>query len=81
MIERFNFLKPFESSMEYPKEYNPRVHGPYNPSIYYGAKDTPFGETKIKDLVSWVLRREKSAASVSGLVNRGLKFHFLDNLK
>ena len=21
---------------EYPKEYNPKIHGPYNPSVYYG---------------------------------------------
>lgn len=31
-----DLTKPFQKFNEYPKEYNPRVHGPYNPARYYG---------------------------------------------
>ena len=29
---------------ELPKEYNKAVHGPYDPAIFYGKKDTPLGQ-------------------------------------
>lgn len=35
----FNLFKPLEKYLEYPKEYNPRVHGPYNPARYYGKRN------------------------------------------
>jgi hypothetical protein len=31
-----DLTKPFQKTLEYPKEYNPRVHGPYNPAVNYG---------------------------------------------
>lgn len=37
MLDKFiDLTKPFQKFLEYPKEYNPRVHGPYNPAQYYG---------------------------------------------
>ena len=36
LTKYFDLTKPFQSSLQYPKEYNPRVHGPYNPARYYG---------------------------------------------
>lgn len=39
MLDKFiNLTKPFEKYLEYPKEYNPKVHGPYNPARYYGKR-------------------------------------------
>uniref|UniRef100_A0A8D9ECI5 ATP synthase subunit f, mitochondrial n=1 Tax=Cacopsylla melanoneura TaxID=428564 RepID=A0A8D9ECI5_9HEMI len=29
---------------DYPVEYNPRVHGPYDPARFYGNADTPLGQ-------------------------------------
>ena len=29
---------------ELPAEYSKAVHGPYDPAIFYGKKDTPFGQ-------------------------------------
>ena len=34
----FNLFKPLEKYTEYPKEYNPRIHGPYNPARFYGKR-------------------------------------------
>jgi hypothetical protein len=36
-----DLTKPFANSMQYPKEYNPKVHGAFNPAINYG-KGKPF---------------------------------------
>ncbi|KAJ8683528.1 hypothetical protein QAD02_019320 [Eretmocerus hayati] len=55
---------------DYPKEYNPAVHGPYDPARYYGPKDTPFGEVKIGELASWFSRRAKTPQAVAGAVSR-----------
>ncbi|CAG5129785.1 unnamed protein product [Candidula unifasciata] len=43
---------------KYPKEYNPKVHGPYHPGRYYGKPDVPFGDVKIGDLGGWISRRK-----------------------
>ena len=29
---------------ELPKEYNKAIHGPYDPAVFYGKKDTPLGQ-------------------------------------
>ena len=29
---------------ELPKEYSKAIHGPYDPSVFYGKKDTPLGQ-------------------------------------
>ncbi|XP_021694264.1 putative ATP synthase subunit f, mitochondrial [Aedes aegypti] len=29
---------------DYPAEYNPKVHGPYDPARYFGMPDTPLGQ-------------------------------------
>ena len=71
MLEKLNILKPFESFLEYPKDYNPRVHGPYNPAKYYGKPDLAFGDVKIADLASWIGRREKSLSSIGNMFSRG----------
>lgn len=33
---------------DYPAEYNPKVHGPYDPARFYGKREFPFR----KDIVS-----------------------------
>lgn len=55
---------------EYPNEYDPKVHGPYDPSRYYGKKDTPFGEVQLKDLSSWISRRKITPFTIGGAISR-----------
>lgn len=55
---------------EYPQEYIPKIHGPYDPGRYYGKKDTPFGEVKLKDLNNWISRRNITPISVVGVISR-----------
>ncbi|KAF4520500.1 hypothetical protein B566_EDAN004751 [Ephemera danica] len=55
---------------EYPAEYNPRVHGPYDPARYYGKADTPFSQLKVAEIGGWLGRRNKSPKAVAGAVSR-----------
>ncbi|BFZ02830.1 hypothetical protein BsWGS_05869 [Bradybaena similaris] len=55
---------------KYPKEYNPKVHGPYLPGRYYGKPDVPFGDVKIGDLGSWISRRSLRPANIWGAIHR-----------
>ncbi|XP_076345263.1 ATP synthase, subunit F [Tachypleus tridentatus] len=55
---------------DYPAEYNPKVHGPYDPARYYGKADIPFGEVKVGELGQWILRRNKSPGAVTGVISR-----------
>merc|ERR1712122_153499 len=41
---------------ELPKEYNPKVHGPYDPSVYYGPNKA-LGNVKLTELPGWLARR------------------------
>ncbi|EAT37231.1 AAEL010754-PA [Aedes aegypti] len=45
---------------DYPAEYNPKVHGPYDPARYYGKPDTPLGQVKLNELGAWFGRRDKN---------------------
>merc|ERR1712080_803478 len=56
---------------ELPKEYNPKVHGPYDPSVYYGPRDKAFGEVKLGELPGWLARRNKSPTAFARLLSRG----------
>merc|ERR1712145_35902 len=42
---------------ELPKEYKPKVHGPHDPSVYYGPKDKALGNVKLTELPGWLARR------------------------
>jgi len=55
---------------DYPPEYNPQVHGPYDPARYYGKPDTPFGQVKVGELAKWLGRRNKSPSAFAGAVSR-----------
>ncbi|CAN8003324.1 unnamed protein product, partial [Ixodes hexagonus] len=55
---------------EYPPEYNPKAHGPYDPARYYGKPDTPFSELKLTEVGSWFARRKKSPQALAGLFSR-----------
>lgn len=55
---------------EYPDGYEPRIHGPYDPARYYGPKDTPFGEVRLKDLGAWFLRRKYTPQAITGAISR-----------
>merc|ERR1712080_115673 len=55
---------------ELPKEYNPKVHGPYDPAVYYGPRDKAFGEVKLGELPGWLSRRNKSPIAMGRAVSR-----------
>ena len=40
----FLFQRKMLGLGELPKEYNKAVHGPYDPAIFYGKKDTPLSQ-------------------------------------
>nr|ACO15294.1 ATP synthase subunit f, mitochondrial [Caligus clemensi] len=69
---------------ELPAEYNRAVHGPYDPAVYYGKKDTKFGDVKLKELPSWLSRRSFSPVAMGRAMSRGYwrwahKFYFPRN--
>lgn len=55
---------------DYPNEYNPKVHGVYDPSRYYGKPDVPLGQVKINELENWFKRRNMSPSAIAGVVSR-----------
>jgi len=55
---------------ELPKEYNKAVHGPYDPAIFYGKKDTPLGQVKLAEVPAWFARRNPSPTAMGMAVSR-----------
>merc|ERR1711974_578589 len=55
---------------ELPKEYNLKVHGPYDPAVYYSPKDTPLGQVKVKELPGWLARRGKGPIAIGRATSR-----------
>lgn len=53
-----------------PEAYNKAVHGPYDPAIYYGKKDVPLADVKLKQVGDWVGRRNKSPSAIAGAMSR-----------
>lgn len=54
----------------YPKEFNPRVHGPYYPSRYYGKADVSFWDCKLGELPKWFGRRQLGIRPFSMVLSR-----------
>merc|ERR1711872_990792 len=65
-----NFVKMPFGIGELPKEYNIKVHGPYDPAVYYGPKDTPLSQVKVGELPGWLARRNKSPVAMGRAVSR-----------
>lgn len=68
-----SFLFPLTKHVrfgDYPSEYNPEQHGPYNPGRYYGKPDTAFGDLKLREIPAWIGRREKGPRQIAGLFSR-----------
>ncbi|XP_070495989.1 putative ATP synthase subunit f, mitochondrial [Chironomus tepperi] len=55
---------------DYPAEYNPKVHGVYDPARFYGKPDTPLSQVKINELGAWFGRRNKSPSAVVAACSR-----------
>ncbi|KAB0793623.1 hypothetical protein PPYR_13243 [Photinus pyralis] len=55
---------------DYPVEYNPKTHGPYDPARYYGKADTPLAQVKLGELTGWLGRRNKSPRAMVACVSR-----------
>ncbi|XP_069124768.1 putative ATP synthase subunit f, mitochondrial [Argopecten irradians] len=56
---------------KYDPLYNPRVHGTFNPSRYYGKPDKPIMDVKMKELPSWIWRRNCTPIGAARAVGRG----------
>lgn len=51
LVHPVRFKAPFKMAIgDYPAEYNPKVHGPYDPARYYGTPDTPFSQLKLGEV-------------------------------
>merc|ERR1711992_319993 len=61
----------FNKYGRYPREYNPKVHGPYHPGRSYGKPDIPLSEVKLGELMGWFMRRDKGITASWQLVHRG----------
>lgn len=55
---------------DYPAEYNPKVHGPYDPARWYGKPDTPFSQVKVGEVTAWLGRRNKTPGAIAGACSR-----------
>ncbi|XP_060859579.1 putative ATP synthase subunit f, mitochondrial isoform X1 [Metopolophium dirhodum] len=60
----------FKGIGDYPAEYNPKVHGPYDPARFYGTPSTPFLELKLYEVPQWLKCRNKSPKSLAALFSR-----------
>ncbi|CAI6357097.1 unnamed protein product [Macrosiphum euphorbiae] len=60
----------FKGIGDYPAEYNPKVHGPYDPARFYGTPSTPFSELKLYEVPQWLKCRNKSPKSFAALFSR-----------
>ncbi|CRK98390.1 CLUMA_CG011749, isoform A [Clunio marinus] len=55
---------------DYPIEYNPKIHGVYDPARFYGKPDTPFSQLKVGEITEWLGRRRKSPNALAGTFSR-----------
>jgi len=54
----------------YPAEFNPKIHGPYNPARKYGKPDTAISQVKLGELPGWIGRRSMDPLSMVRAVGR-----------
>merc|ERR1712020_5657 len=47
-----------------------KVHGPYDPAIYYGPKAKAFGDVKISELPGWLAGRSKTPVGMGRAMSR-----------
>ena len=84
MLDKFiDLTKPFHKVMEYPKEYNPKVHGPYNPARFYG-KAEPLAEVKLGEFSSWLGRRNFTLKGITDAIGRSMwryRFKYIEPKK
>jgi len=56
---------------EYPPGYNANVHGPYDPSRFYGKPDAKFTEVKLGEMTGWLKRRDYNPMAIGRGIGRG----------
>jgi len=56
----------------YPKEYDARIHGPYNPARFYGKPDISFWECKLSEMPAWLARRNKTPSALVAAASRSV---------
>merc|ERR1712029_1271641 len=62
-------LTSCSDSVSFPRVTTPRFMGLTIP-VYYGPKDTPFGEVKVGELPKWLARRDKSISGIGKAISR-----------
>lgn len=53
-----------------PEGYSKAVHGPYDPSVFYGKKDVPLGQVKLQEVPSWISRRDMTPTAIGRAISR-----------
>ncbi|XP_055341686.1 putative ATP synthase subunit f, mitochondrial [Paramacrobiotus metropolitanus] len=66
MFEKFSYF----GIGEYPPEYVRKVHGPYDPSRYYGKPDMPLAQVKLSELPAWFGRRSFHPFAIGRALSR-----------
>merc|ERR1711976_768695 len=56
---------------QYPPEFNPKVHGPYNPATNYGKPDIKLADVKVGELGAWMGRRNYHPLAMGRALGRG----------
>ncbi|OWF35237.1 putative ATP synthase subunit f, mitochondrial [Mizuhopecten yessoensis] len=64
-------LEGINQAGKYDPLYNPRVHGPYDPSRFYGKADKPFLDVRVGELGQWMKNRNKTPYGFVSAVSRG----------
>jgi hypothetical protein len=54
-----------------PQGYSRKIHGPYNPAVYYGKAHTHFADVKVIQLPGWLLQRSYNPINMWRVLSRG----------
>ncbi|XP_061182454.1 putative ATP synthase subunit f, mitochondrial [Saccostrea echinata] len=72
-----NIVQNASNFGEFPKEFNPRIHGAYQADRYYGTPDKAFSELKLGEVIPWMKRRDASLTGTARFFSRKLYGHQL----
>jgi len=61
---------------DYPVEYNPKVHGPYDPARFYGTPDTPFSQVKLGE-VTLILYKMSGQTDLTRVIRLAPVYYFI----
>ncbi|XP_048758240.2 putative ATP synthase subunit f, mitochondrial [Ostrea edulis] len=70
-----NAVRTASNFGEFPKEYNPKIHGAYQADRFYGTPDKPFFTLKLNEVIPWMKRRDASVTGTARFISRKLYQH------